>query len=364
MSNKNCCKNCCKKCFKKCKNLNVSKKIDEKDVSTSYKLIKHWSAKTIYDGLIDGSGDFSLTTYSRDGNANVDLTNGITTYINNADINVKEMIELTDNNSFLKLSTKQYKINETTIIYKSIRMVSTPKTLYKKGLFVIAVSHIPTGPGIWPSWWLAPNDWRIWPKGGEIDIIEGVNAGDNNIPNTKFISNDNTSARHTVLGCPKGTNANEGCNAGSGYLGCSQSFKDANGRSFGVGFNKDQKGGVYVCELTDQGRVRIWFFQNGYNDVPKIFTETGNESPITDDDIKNWSIDKGKFVEFVACSDYFYNLVMTLNTAVCGDWANAGFVPSNNEGCEKFINTPSGTDKRILPEAYWSIQYIRYYNKE
>ena len=55
-----------------------------------------------------------------------------------------------------------------------------------------------------------------------------------------------------------------------------------------------------------------------------------------------------------------YYLVMTLNTAVCGDWANAGFAPDNNEGCEKFINASGG----ISSEAYWLIQYIRYYNKE
>jgi hypothetical protein len=337
----------------------VSKKIDEKVLSNTYSFIKNWTAQNIYDELKkNGSGDFSLTTYANDSNANVDLTNGITTYISSLDYNFNDMIKLIDNNQFLTLRTIQIAANKQQI-YKSIRMVSRSDNLYTKGLFVIAVSHIPTGPGIWPSWWLAPEDWKIWPKGGEIDIIEGVNAGAINIPNTNLISNDNTSARHTLPGCPKNTGVNKGCNTEGGYVGCSQTFTGANGKSFGVVFNNEKKGGVYVCELTEEGKVRIWFFQNGYNDVPAYFKDINNSSPIPDVEIEKWSKDSGKFVEFEECPNYFYNLVMTLNTAVCGDWANVGFANKNNESCKAFIDASGG----ISQEAYWSIQYIRYYNK-
>jgi hypothetical protein len=351
MSNKNCCKKCCKKY----KNLNVSKKIDQKVVSNTYILKKHWKPEDIYIDLKNGSGDFSLTTYSTADNDNIDLTSGITTYINNENSNFQDMIELTNNNQVLILRTKQYTINKKEI-YKSIRMVSSAS--YKKGLFVISVLHIPTGPGIWPSWWLAPLDWTIWPKGGEIDIIEGVNAGAINIPDKSYISNDNKGALHTIPGCPSGTGPNEGCNFNKGYVGCGKSFEKADGRSFGVRFNNEQRGGVYVCELTDQGQVRIWFFQNGYNNVPDYFNNTADTSSITDEEINKWSKDSGKFVEFAACPGYFDNLVMTLNTAVCGDWPNGGFSNKNNEGCKAYINKSGG----ISSEAYWSIQYIRYYN--
>ena len=52
----------------------------------------------------------------------------------------------------------------------SIRIESTQEFSY--GLFVLYLSHMPTGCGTWPAFWTyGPN----WPYEGEIDIIEGVN---------------------------------------------------------------------------------------------------------------------------------------------------------------------------------------------
>uniref|UniRef100_A0A914D3K2 GH16 domain-containing protein n=1 Tax=Acrobeloides nanus TaxID=290746 RepID=A0A914D3K2_9BILA len=51
----------------------------------------------------------------------------------------------------------------------SIQIAST--YLFNSGLFVLSLEHMPTGPGVWPSWWMTGPDW---PNKGEIDIMEGI----------------------------------------------------------------------------------------------------------------------------------------------------------------------------------------------
>ena len=60
---------------------------------------------------------------------------------------------------------------------KAIRLQSNVG--YNHGLFIIKVHHIPEGPGVWPAFWTSgiPTEGNAWGYQGEIDIIEGVNAG-------------------------------------------------------------------------------------------------------------------------------------------------------------------------------------------
>ena len=46
---------------------------------------------------------------------------------------------------------------------------------YPEAIFVIDVEHMPTGCGTWPAFWTLSKA-GPWPKGGEIDIIEGQNT--------------------------------------------------------------------------------------------------------------------------------------------------------------------------------------------
>ena len=54
---------------------------------------------------------------------------------------------------------------------ESIRLEG--KKRYNRGLFILDLSHMPAGPGVWPAFWLT--DETNWPKNGEIDIVEGIN---------------------------------------------------------------------------------------------------------------------------------------------------------------------------------------------
>ena len=33
---------------------------------------------------------------------------------------------------------------------------------------------MPDGPGVWPAWWMTDED--VWPRNGEVDILESVNG--------------------------------------------------------------------------------------------------------------------------------------------------------------------------------------------
>lgn len=108
--------------------------------------------------------------------------------------------------------------------------------------------HMPYGCGTWPAWWQnGPN----WPYGGEIDILEGVNA-----------FTQNQVSLHTGSGCrmPGNQNDNQYGSLTTGWFdsyncasyetgneGCG--VRDGSGAaSYGKAFN-DVGGGVYARKL-------------------------------------------------------------------------------------------------------------------
>jgi hypothetical protein len=106
--------------------------------------------------------------------------------------------------------------------------------------------HMPTGCGTWPAWWQnGPN----WPYGGEIDILEGVNAFEQNQvslhtgPGCTMPTNLNsnqlatmTTGNYNSYDCSSANTANQGCGARD----------EVDTTSYGTGFNNN-KGGVYAC---------------------------------------------------------------------------------------------------------------------
>lgn len=118
---------------------------------------------------------------------------------------------------------------------------------YTGGMVIMDAVHAPTGCGTWPAWWMNGDNW---PYGGEIDIMEGVNA-----------FSQNQISIHTGSGCriPQDTNQQQTGTLTSGWFdsyncasyetgneGCG--VRDlTNPASFGEGFNA-AGGGVYARE--------------------------------------------------------------------------------------------------------------------
>lgn len=59
--------------------------------------------------------------------------------------------------------------------YSSSRLVSRNKADFTYGRFEARIK-LPTGRGLWPAFWMLPTDnaYGVWPKSGEIDIMEQV----------------------------------------------------------------------------------------------------------------------------------------------------------------------------------------------
>jgi len=242
---------------------------------------------------------------------------------------------------------------------RAVRLSS--RAAFDSGLFVIDLAHIPEGPGVWPAFWLTALEpaGSAWACNGEIDIIEGVNSID-------AASSINTSTLHTSTkpgGAPCRQDGVPGistpdCTSGGGTRSmksagaagtcgcdgaspCPYSGCGVKASPFGWGFNR-AGGGVYACELTDDGQVSIWFFPAS---AAPADLANGHPNP------SSWPAPS---VAFKACPGQFRGLQITLNTTLCGAWAGAVY-PGGPAACEKYVGTAD------LSQAYWLINYIRAY---
>jgi len=216
----------------------------------------------------------------------------------------------------------------------SVRLTSTK--VYSSGLFIQDLSHMPTGCGTWPAWWLVgPN----WPNEGEIDIIEGVNVGD-----TDQVT------LHTNAGCSMagqdaskytGHLANANC---EGNTGCGITTTSG---TYGAAFNNHQ-GGVYAMEWTGD-HIQTFYWARG--NVPADVT-SNNPNP------GSWGKPFAYFGFGNGCpASHFREQQMVIDLTFCGDWAGAVFggqCPGKGN-CNDYVKNNPGAFK----EAYWMIHYIK-----
>jgi hypothetical protein len=215
----------------------------------------------------------------------------------------------------------------------SVRISS--KASYRYGLFIMDLSHMPTGCGTWPAWWLVgPN----WPSGGEIDIIEGVNTA----------TNDQTTL-HTNAGCDMSKvdkNSFTGRSVSTNCLGNSGCGIVANMANYGEPFNQ-AGGGVYVMEWTTDF-IRTFYF--GRNNVPQDIN-SGKPQP------NNWGKPYALFDLGSNCPDsHFVAEVIVINLTFCGDWAGNVFSQQckNMGTCSAFVKD----NPNKFSDAYWRINYV------
>ena len=295
-----------------------------------YTLSNNWSGLQIYNDII--------ATKPQDWyvDKGPDMTHGITKYIDNTDSDFNMLIPNPSPKNNLIIKVGSFTNGQV----KSIRLKSKGK--FQSGLFVISINHLPSGDGVWPAWWLTGPDW---PNNGEIDIFEGIN------PETGHMTL-NQSTLHTKQGCNGGVQSNIGvanCNKGPSpsepYQGCSQQFNDV--RTFDT-FNKD--GGIYACELSTCGDITIWFF-TGQTNIPDELKDnyTGSFDP------HNWKATETK--HFSKCFNYFKDLSMILNIAICGDWSNSQY--GTNDDCKNAISKSWKNNEN--PKAYWDFNWIKVY---
>lgn len=230
------------------------------------------------------------------------------------------------------------------------------KQTFKYGLFAISINHIPAGMGVWPSWWLTGTGSHKWACQGEIDIIEGMGRLSTDPKFDPQYKNKTTLHTNTPIGgkqcMQNGVRgiSNVSCNYSSGkYHSCGCSGTEpcpdhgcgvvGPPNSFGAGFNNvyGKSGAVYVCELTPNGRVSVWFMTT--DDAKKYLTSNPDVTKFP-----------APYVKFNACPGQFQNMEMIINTTLCGDW-------QFTDQCFNSI----GDARNTMPEAYWTINWISVY---
>lgn len=270
-----------------------------------------------------------------------DPTNGYVNYVDRGTATAQGLIRISAQNR-----TEIY-VDSTNIATgygrQSVRLRS--KKAWHTGLFVADVKHIPAGQGVWPALWTVGPE-GTWPGTGEIDIIEGVNDQ----PTT-------ASTLHTSPQCDmRGTDTrgkmtasgyyNTDCNAGTAFVGCGVGGPQA---SFGSAFNAPD-GGTFAAEWTDTF-IRAWYWPRGASPM-----ETDPASQPAAPTPDQWGTPYAYWTLGGNCQPSHFGMHnLIINTAVCGDWAGAGW---QQQCVDHARNNPAA-----FAEAYWKINYVSVYQR-
>lgn len=228
-------------------------------------------------------------------------------------------------------------------------------------LAVIDVNHVPEGDGVWPAFWSLADErftGAPWPHGGEIDIIEGMDNRDHNLPAV------HTWVQHT-----------EDCAIPQNLFGASNHSVDAQGnpsdyelcwiqntptqaQSFGPGLNANG-GGTFALQWDSNG-ISYWFWPRGSapaalnqdsavegylpEDPSTVLGPPQWKLPLVDDHGKEYcpgeGLDRWSFQKFI------------INTELCGNYVG------NYDECQQRILS----DPKSVENAYWDISWIKIYS--
>ncbi|WVW83683.1 hypothetical protein I302_105704 [Kwoniella bestiolae CBS 10118] len=280
-----------------------------------------------------------------------DPTSGYVNYVSKSEAQKSGLIDVQANNVF-------YMAADSTNVptgrgRDSIRISS--KSKYADGVYILDLNHMPVGCGTWPAWWTVTKSG--WPKGGEIDILEGANGLATN-PNPMIY---NAAALHTSDTCAlngqtymNGQIGEWQCSAYfSGNTGCGVKMTGVEGGSYGGPVN-GAGGGWYAMwrDLENSGGIYVWFWPRTSTSVPD---DVKNPNTATTN-VANWGIPNANMT--VPCRDNFNNHVIVFDLTFCGDYAGATYASSGCPGsCATFVRS----NPAAYSEAYWSLNSLRVY---
>ncbi|KAF9443295.1 glycoside hydrolase family 16 protein [Macrolepiota fuliginosa MF-IS2] len=304
-------------------------------VSAIYAPLREYAGSTFFDAW-DYYNFYDNTTW---GNVTfVDRQTAVSdrlTYVNDA------------GNAVVKVDNTTFVQNGPLVFRNSVRITS--KDTYGIGaLIMIDVRHIPYGCSVWPSFWTLGTE-KLWPGGGEIDIIEGIN-----------MLNNNQIALHTTSGCFQDPNPGQTGNTVerdcSTPRGCLVAENKPN--SWGPGFAQ-AGGGVWALQI-DVAGIFVWFWSRP--DIPGNVNSANSSSNI---DTAAWGPPSASYPA-ASCniSQYFTPQQLVLLTTLCGTWAG---VPSiyastcHTPTMSCFADNVIGPGSPTYDNAFWEISWIRTY---
>lgn len=275
-----------------------------------------------------------------------DPTNGYVNYIDYPTAQSSGLYKQSDSNVYIGVDRNN---TATGRGRNSVRIES--KKSYQHGLIILDLAHMPGGAcGTWPAFWLLSTS-AEWPKGGEVDIIEGVNG-----------QKVNTMAVHTNAGCSISNNGGmsgqimtSNCDVAAPNQATNQgcAINSANTATYGSGFNSNG-GGVYATEWTSEG-ISIYFFPR--SSIPSDIT-SGKPDP------SGWGLPIGRFEGACDWDEKVVNQQIIFDVTFCGDWAGGVFssdaiCSSKASTCQSFVqNNPNA-----FTDTYWSVNSLKVFQQ-
>jgi len=236
----------------------------------------------------------------------------------------------------------------------SIRVTS--QQAFQHALVIADIAHQPGGIcGTWPAFWMLGAN-KTWPAGGEIDIVEGVNA-DGSTNKMTLHTNAGVSIANVANGDFSGELVTPNCdvNAPNQPTNAGCQISDVSNLTFGTGFNA-ANGGVYATEWTSQF-IKIWFFPRGSipGDISSGQPDPGSPA---------WGIPNSLFQGDFNMDEHFQNLQIIFDTTFCGQWAgtdwNSSSCASLAPTCDDYVtNNPAA-----FANAYWAINSLRVFQQQ
>lgn len=262
---------------------------------------------------------------------------------------------------------------------KSVRVEST-KT-WNQGLLVADIRHMPDSTcGSWPAYWLLGQQTvgtDDWPKGGEIDLLEGVNL-DTTAAVTLHTSagcavdNATSSVQGQVgaqaaafMGSMSTSNCDVAAEGQAKNVGCSikaPARTSQNGMAtYGTDFN-NAGGGVYAMEWTTSD-ISVWFIPRNSTTYKSNFASPSTQTL----DPSTFGVPVAKF-QGQGCdfTERFKNMRIIFDTTFCGEWAGKVWEESTCAAktgaatCQEYVqNNPE-----VFADAYWEIAGLKWFEKQ
>jgi hypothetical protein len=299
-------------------------------VSSAYVLKETWTGTTFWD-------HWTFSTAA-------DPTHGFVHYVDRATATSAGLIKNSGDQAFIYAETVA---TAASTGRKSVRLESNNK--YNQGLFVIDLTHMPTGCGTWPAFWMCgPN----WPSGGEIDIIEGVDKQSADLTTLHTSDGCDQSGESTATftghwGTGSANNPATNCyiNAANQYSNQGCSIVAAEG-TCGAALN-NAGGGVFAT-VWNSSVIAMWEFKHG--SIPSDLT--GNvPNPNT------WGKPYARFELGSKClASHFSNMKIIINLTFCGDWDGTVFATDcpGLGACNTYVQNNGAA----FGQAYWAINHI------
>lgn len=283
-----------------------------------------------------------------------DPTNGQVAYQSLGDAQNQQLSYVNSAGSFvMAVST----VPTVSSLRNSVRISS--KTAYSDGVYVLNVTHVPTGCAVWPAFWTVTQDLGSWPAGGEIDIMESANDQ----------YKDNLVSLHTKSGCTipssiasqSGTVQNTNCSAyADGNAGCGTLTDHTSNPTWGSAMNS-AGGGVIAMERafgTGGEGIRTWYFPNSAPDSLPSDLRWG--SSVVNPD--GWGTPNAHFPVSSCYADFGPHSI-TFDITLCGDWAG------NTYGAAGCTSQFSSCSDQVLnhgasfSQVYWEVDSIRLFTQ-